>query len=447
MPNYPYPRPWAEHGRLRVSDDGHSLWYHDGKPFFWLGCTPWMLVALPPEDVTLFLADRARKGFNVVQMVTTNWLRGDYLTRQPFFGEDGRPYKQVVLNEPYWDYVDWVVERCALFGMHVALVTSWGRAFHNPELLYFSEPEHNNYELGVQLGRRYAACDHVLWIAAGEYSWTLAEVQSGADDPLDTKRRNHLLRRVAEGLRSGSQGKQLIAFHPHSGLSSSRDWHDDSLIDFNMVQSFGHENAYTTLVRQDHALRPAKPVLNAEPAYEDRWRYMPDRGQIDDWWMRMEGYVSVFMGGCGYTYGHSTIYHFGAKPEEGTEWLKWLDAPGSRQMQHLRTLMESVDWASRVCDDTLVVTSEASGCSEQDYIVSTRAVDFSWVMVYTSKGRGFRLNLAPLGKGAQAQWYDPRTGKTGQSFPVSDDCAEFAPPGEPVRGNDWVLIAHLPPRK
>jgi hypothetical protein len=405
-----------------------------------------MLVGLPPEDVTLFLADRAHKGFNVVQFVITNWLRGDYVGRQPFVGEGGRPYRDVILSEAYWSYVDWVVDRCALFGMHAALVTSWGRGWHSPDRRYFDDPERNNYEFGLQVGRRYADRDHVLWVASGEYSWRLREIRQGLNDPQITRERNALLRRVAQGLRAGCGDQQLITFHPHSGLSSSDDWHDDPLIDFNLVQSFGHAHGYTELISKDYALQPPKPTLNSEPAYEDRWRNMPSAGHVDDWWLRMEGYVSVFKGGCGYTYGHANIYHFGAKPNEPNsdslagDWLAWLDAPGSRQMQHLRKVMELVDHTQRVPDDSLIVALAPSDDLEQNYVVATRARDRSWALVYTSKGRGFDLDLSLLREGVSARWCDPRMGAWSQPLPLAGGVAHFDPPGAPARGNDWVLL-------
>lgn len=35
--------PW-DHGRLKVSDNGHFLAHEDGTPFLWLGDTVWDLV-------------------------------------------------------------------------------------------------------------------------------------------------------------------------------------------------------------------------------------------------------------------------------------------------------------------------------------------------------------------------------------------------------------------
>ena len=40
----------------------------DGKPFFWLGDTAWLLSQMPNrEDAEQYLATRARQGFTVIQ--------------------------------------------------------------------------------------------------------------------------------------------------------------------------------------------------------------------------------------------------------------------------------------------------------------------------------------------------------------------------------------------
>lgn len=42
--------------------------YEDGKPFFWLGDTAWLLFEkLTVKEIKLYIDDRAEKGFNVVQ--------------------------------------------------------------------------------------------------------------------------------------------------------------------------------------------------------------------------------------------------------------------------------------------------------------------------------------------------------------------------------------------
>ena len=59
---------------VRVSDNGHYFVKADGTPFFWLGDTAWSIFNHPkPEDVDIYLNDRAAKGFTVIQGVIALW--------------------------------------------------------------------------------------------------------------------------------------------------------------------------------------------------------------------------------------------------------------------------------------------------------------------------------------------------------------------------------------
>ena len=56
--------------RLKVSDNQRYLMYESGKPFFYLGDTAWELFhRLNREEADLYLANRASKGFTVIQAV------------------------------------------------------------------------------------------------------------------------------------------------------------------------------------------------------------------------------------------------------------------------------------------------------------------------------------------------------------------------------------------
>jgi hypothetical protein len=64
-----------QRGSIRVSDDKRYFVSADGTPFFWLGDTAWNGPLKSSEtDWTEYLSDRAQKGFNVIQFVSTQWI-------------------------------------------------------------------------------------------------------------------------------------------------------------------------------------------------------------------------------------------------------------------------------------------------------------------------------------------------------------------------------------
>ena len=60
-----------EHGPIRLSKNKKYLEHEDGTPFFWLADTWWygMTARTKWEDFKILVADRKKKGFNVIQIV------------------------------------------------------------------------------------------------------------------------------------------------------------------------------------------------------------------------------------------------------------------------------------------------------------------------------------------------------------------------------------------
>jgi hypothetical protein len=55
---------------LKISANHRYFTTSDGKPFFWLGDTGWLLFSkLNREDAEKYLEDRHKKGFNVIQVM------------------------------------------------------------------------------------------------------------------------------------------------------------------------------------------------------------------------------------------------------------------------------------------------------------------------------------------------------------------------------------------
>lgn len=93
------------------------------------------------------------------------------------------------------------------------------------------------------------------------------------------------------------------------------------------------------MVRPDYNRRPAKPVLDGEPRYDNHpvnWK--PDElGWFDDYDVRQAAYFALLAGAFGHTYGCQDSWQF---VEPGREpvgfargnWRKSLFLPGAVQM-------------------------------------------------------------------------------------------------------------------
>lgn len=251
--------------QLRVSPDQRFLQTADGKPFFWLGDTAWELFhRLTREEAEMYLKNRADKGFTVIQAVALAELDGLH---------DPNPYGEIPLEnddptkprEAYFQHVDFIIRRAEQLGLHIALLPTWGdKVFKDrwgagPEIFTAD----NAQVYGKWLASRYKNQKNIIWVLGG-----------------DRNPRNDndvaIWRSMARGIEEGSGGadKALITYHPQPNAledgGSSKWFHNDSWLDFNMFQT-GHcrENNIWDRMALVYNRKPAKPVLDGEPLYEE----------------------------------------------------------------------------------------------------------------------------------------------------------------------------------
>jgi hypothetical protein len=416
---------------LKVSADGHSLVTSDNKPFFYLGDTAWELFhRLTREEAFFYLEDRAKKGFTVIQAVALAELGG--LTEPNVYGEfalkDGKPNQP---NDKYFMNIDLIIDKAESLGLYVGLLPTWGDKWNKK---WGSGPEiftpDNARIYGEWLGQRYKD-KPVIWILGG-------------DRPIENDRHRAIMRAMAMGLRTGDQGQHLISYHPSGGISSSEWLHNETWLDFNMLQSSHarENNTNYLMIKSDYDKQPVKPVLDAEPNYENHpINWDTTNRYFNDYDVRKAAYWSLFAGAAGYTYGCHDIWQFysikhpaiaGAR----TNWKQALNLPGSFQMKYLRQLMTS--FPVMMPDQSLILSDQGK---EGDHIQACRNKATTSAMIYLPTGGLVRLAVYKLrDKNIKTSWFNPRTGITVPCLlkQIQDEM-EFE---APTNGYDcdWVLI-------
>jgi hypothetical protein len=420
-------------GALRVSRDGRHLVHADGTPFFWLGDTAWELFhRLTREEADLYLDDRQRKGFTVIQAVVLAEFDGlsapNAYGDVPLAGND--PTK---LNEAYFRHVDYVVDAAERRGMFIGMLPTWGDKFNKkwgvgPEI--FTPANARAY--GELLGRRYRSKQAIIWILGGDRSPERPEHSA-------------IIRAMAEGLRAGDGGAHLMTYHPQGGQSSSRYFHADDWLALDMFQS-GHaarDIANYRFVEADRARVPVKPVIDGEPRYEDHpinWR--PENGWFDQADVRQAAYWALLAGAAGHTYGDHDIWQFwqpGRTPISSarTPWREALHHPASSQVGYARRLFMSRPFLELVPDQSLLAMPIDSGAAHER---AARGREYAFA--YTPLGRPLTVRLDALrGARVRATWFDPRTGESSRIGEMAATGTHvFDPPGDEGRGRDWVLV-------
>ena len=429
--------------RLDISENKRFLQYSDGTPFFYLGDTAWELFhRTNEEEADLYLEDRARKGFTVIQAVALAELDGISVPNAygflPFENNDpNKPLIKEGADNDYWDYVDYVVKKANELNLYIGFLPTWGRYWHDGTPVFNKQ---NARSYGEFLGRRYKEAQ-IIWILGG-------------DRNPENENQKEVIRAMAEGLAAGDGKNHLRTFHPTGGQGSAQFFHAEDWLDFNMRQN-GHEVEYGNYskTREDYNRTPAKPVMDGEPLYEDHpvAFQAKRRGHSIASDIRRALYWDLFNGAFGHTYGHHSIWQMYDPDKSGpinNPLMSWCDAihqPGSEQMIYGRLLIESRPFFTRIPATEKILVMDGIPTAmpgEGRYrFVATCDQDFSYAMIYAPVGRKFKVRMNVLkGDKIKAWWYNPRTGEASNAGIYSNKGEQtFISPdlGEMI---DWILV-------
>jgi len=432
---------------LAVSKSGRYFITADGKPFFWLGDTGWLLfVKCSREEAIKYLDIRKAQGFNMIQVMVLHDLKNavNVYGDSAFINKDVSQPRitngNAIASEEeydYWDHVSFIIDEAAKRNMYTGMVAIWGS---NVKAKLITKPQAESY--ARFLVNRFKDKPNIVWINGGDLKGDVEmEIWNTLGETFHKEDTKH-----------------LQSFHPRGRYSSSVWFHDKPWLDFNMVQSghkdyaqdttagdqfhFGEDN--WRFINQDYQRQPVKPVLDAEPSYENIPHGLHDSLQTrwTDADIRRYAYWSVFAGGAGFTYGENAVMQFRKAYEPKgaygvtTTWEQGILSKGATQMQFLKKLMLSQDILSGKPDQSLLNDQG----ERYNYLAAFSGTGYAFV--YTYNGRSIPVNIGKLtGNKILCSWYDPCNGK----YQVIGTFANmrkqtFDPPGKKRNGNDWVLV-------
>ena len=422
---------------LRVSDNRRFLIRSDGTPFFWLGDTAWELFhRLNREEADRYLANRANKGFTVIQAVALAERSG--LDEPNAYGHlpllDRDPAQP---NTAYFEHVDYIVNKAAELGLVVAMLPTWGSYWKQgqggKDTVFTPE---NAQRYGRFLGARYREAP-IVWVLGG-------------DNNVGNDTERAIIDAMAAGLKAGDGGDHLITFHPRGPGVSSDHFHHADWLDFNMIQSShaAHDHDNGLMVARDYARQPPKPVVDGEPRYETipvgfYFRNVDPYDRFDAFDVRQAAYWALLAGALGHTYGNNNVWQMWAPGREvvigaNTPWWEALDHPGAFQMGWVRRLFEARPFTRLAPAQGLILDGPATGGAK---VRAARADDGSFAFVYSPMGAPFTVDLASIHAPRVKQiWYDPRYGVGYHTHTTSNMGYQTYTPPSAGRGLDWLLI-------
>ncbi|KAF2142288.1 uncharacterized protein K452DRAFT_358127 [Aplosporella prunicola CBS 121167] len=393
--------PWKDLS-ISAPKDGRYLYRtSSGAPFFWQADTAWELFhRLNRSDIEYYLADRASKGFNVIQSVVISELNGT--TAPNFYGElplhDADPRRP---NEAYFAHVDWAVKRAAEHGILVALVPTWGRwvncAWANGPVI-FDEESAEFY--GSYVGRRYPGLPKLI---GGDSNGLWACNASAAQDayredqsqdpqsllaPITDSRR--IWSRMVKGFKDAEAKagfESFVSWHPTNvyiqkpetpqayghnymngsfgevsmdAVQSGHDVPDNNTIDWHFDALYRWDSTLNYDNIADMRAAFAGPVVDLENHYEGaNVGFNSSRPLWNASHVRHGFYNAYLSGSCGFTYGAQAIWQMYAPVQQlarpdlyiepqleqpaNESWHDALRYPGATQAGYVQKLFSSVD--------------------------------------------------------------------------------------------------------
>jgi len=364
---------------LKVSENGRYFIDQKGDPVFWLGTTQWQLFReYKLEDARTIIEKTKAKGFAFAQVMLMGVGDG---TKPNIYGEkpwiDNNP---LTPNEGYFKNVDAVVQIARENNLVISMTM-----FHQRYRNYITIQ--NARAWAKWIAQRYQTVPTIVWSMTPEAKPEFAP----------------LLRELAAGLREGDGGYHLITFKPDPAPHPAGFLHDEAWLDFSVMQTWKWVEAIYPMVTLEYNLKPVKPVLMGEGAYEQGSEY---GFEVTPLWVRRQAYYS-YLAGAHHAYGHNDSWR--VLPT----WKQALDAPGATQLGILKKIfLDRKEWWYLVPDQTVF----ASGGTTNGQVLNlaARHKDGRWVMVYLGSKASFSINLNKLtaGNTVKAFWIDPRTGES-----------------------------------
>ena len=329
---------------LRIGSN-HSNFELEGKPFFYLGDTIWSAFTnVTLEEWKYYLHVRKMQGFNVLQINTMpQWDRcmGD-VGEYPFYSPDGQKLDFSKWNEAYYDRAKTMCRMAKEEGFQLALVVlwlnyvpgTWGSQMLDINVM----PEDLVEKYTEKVVQEFDEFSPI-YIVSGDTDFDTEEAVSYYEKALTV-----LCEKSPEALKT-MHIKRAYDYIPSQFLDR---------LDFYMFQSGHNSKGQQMAYRLPESFMkkyPKKPMINAEPCYEQMGYSRNEYGRFEPEHIRKAAWSSILSGACaGVTYGAHGIWNwkkvgYYANPmlgegfDEPQPWQNAIQFPGAWDYGMIRHLL------------------------------------------------------------------------------------------------------------
>lgn len=363
----------------------------NGEPFFYLADTCWSAFTnITSEEWEYYLHIRRNQGYNVIQInILPQWDASETeLNFYPFPTKDGKRFQITELKDSYFEHAADMCRMAKEYGFELALVVLWVN--YVPDTWASNMMPDNIVP--------YEFLDEYLKKVDETFSEFEPIYVISGDTDFPGENGDRYYRKASEFLKQHAPGC-LQTFHVRGRLQEIPDEFVEAM-DFYMYQS-GHEakpeqlSSPYKLAQYFYHTYPAKPVINAEPCYEQMGYSQKMYGRFYPADIRRAAWDSLLSGACaGITYGAHGIYSWhkvhkkfgtglGEKFDAPNAWNEALQYPGAWDYGFIRYLFELYHIAELRPVDIIANPTEEIRCAT--------TIDQSLYLIYVPNNTCIRL--------------------------------------------------------
>ena len=365
------------------------------------GDTPWSIAAqLRNADIDEYVDDRAAKGFTAllfeapVVHFTADGSPNNIDGIAPFTSMSGS--WNWSLNDPYWQRVDRIVNRCKGHGIACVInpaYLGYAGLQEGCDTKLLATPDSVLQDYGATLASRYTQ-GNVIWCMGGD---------ANPDATLRAKQWQ-----IVAGIRT-VRTTDIITAHSAPGRPAFPTWHDQHGLNLNTAYPGDVAEVFSACLLEYARVGPL-PFLMIEGIYEQE-----RASRISAAGLRRQSYQSLLSGACGQFFGNNPIWHFespNAPFSYSGTWRSNLNSVGSIEQAHVKKLFIECEWwkLEPKTETSFIVSSLGNGATR---ITAAAANDGSFGMVHIPSSQTLVLNTSALpgvhGK-VRVRFYDPTTG-------------------------------------
>jgi hypothetical protein len=420
-----------------VSPNGRYFLDQFGNPLFLVGDTAWSMSAqIDDADSTLYLEDRAEKGFNLVVLSAPEHAFTD---NSPFYENTygqlpftGTAF-QSTLTDAYWDHIEFKVAEALRLGITMLICPQYlgfpsSDEGWNDEVVAATNAQMTTY--GQALATRFASYPNVMWLIGHDRIPSATEMARS--------------KAVADALQAGTS-HLLTVGAGDNGLTGVENWSGSGI-------SWDFDNGYrrSTLDYVAHTAggysnSPTIPFGFFEPLYEGDGA---SRAQC-----RYALYGPMCAGACYVFFGNHPIWHFGSSNwGGGGDWVAALDSGGSQDASRFATFIGTLnaDWLETMVPDTtdtFLTGGEGSGTTQAaarfDGTTTTGIIALAYRPAGGSATLTFDLTELNQVSTVRVRKFDPTNGTytTINTYATSLSAQAIGSLGNNAAGDsDWLLV-------